>query len=233
MFLRIATAPSGAAAIGGAAIPLAPGRVGATLEEDVVLDPPQRRAAYFGHDTSARVVLWALVRASAQQHLPLDCMAGQPMRAEANNNSDGGGIKGSAATLSWQFREGVLLVYEGVLKHLVEGRLAGVVVSGGVGEPSWPTTSRGGNGGGGEGCTGEWPAELLHAAPPLGELLVFLLRQVEDVLYGAEMMRSRATSCPIQQQPSEGALELWRAGSQLLPTIGRAMLWWNPRAIRR
>lgn len=224
VFLRIATAPSSAATGVGIALPSS--RNAATLVEEAVRDPSQW-AAYFSDDASARVVLWALVCASSQQHQPLDSgRTEQTVRAEANNGDGGGGGKGLATPPSWQFREGVLLVYEGVLKRLVEGRLS--EIASGVDEPCSATV----HDDDGEGSRGEWPAELLHATPPLGELLVSLLCQAEDALYGAELMRSMS-SHHHQQQPSEGSLELWRTGSQLLPTIGRAMVWWNPRAILR
>lgn len=228
MFLRIATAPS--SALRGVGVPLPSGHVASTLGEDFDRGSSQRTAVYFGNDASARVVLWALVCASSQHHQPLDGRAETTVRAGTNNGDGGnGGEKGSATTPSWQFREGVLLVYEGVLKRLVASRLA-EFVSGGEDEPC-PTPARDGRNDDEKGCEGEWPAELLHETPSLGELLVPLLSHAEHALYEAELMRSVAGHH--QQQSSDGSLELWRAGSQLLPTIARAMVWWNPRAILR
>ena len=209
-----------------------------TPEDEVASSPPRCVAACSGDDASARVVLWALVRsASSRQrhHPPLDCGAEHAARAGANSGGGGGGgRRGSATTAppSWQFREGVLLVYEGVLKHLLEVRLAEALSSGDGGNPC-PTSARGGNGDDSDGFIGEWPAELLHGTPPVGELLPLLLSQAQHALYAAELMRSAASHPQQEHQPGAGLLELWRSGSQLLPTIARAMVWWNPRAIFR
>lgn len=245
MLLRVATSapPPGAGSRGvGISTPSGGGHgASSTPEEEVVPDPSRHGAAVdFGDDASAaRVVLWGMVRASSQQgHQPPGCGAEeQTARAWATNGDGGGGggrgdkEKGSA---TWPFLEGVLLVCEGVLKHLVETRMA-EVASGGAGEMC-STAARGAHSGSAdEGCGGEWPAELLRSTPSLGELLVPLLSQAEHALCEAELMLSMASHHlqQQQQQPRDGSLELWRAGSQLLPTIARAMVWWNPRAILR
>lgn len=236
VFLRIAAAPTSAAT--GLGVPFPSSRAASAVEAKVAFCPSQR-CACFGDHTSARVVLWALavVRSSSPQDQRLDCGTDQTVRADETNGDGGGGSgdgggKGlaAAAAPSWQSREGALLVYEGVLKHLVESRfLMGWTVSDGLDRPC-STTARDGNGGDdGEGCRGEWPAELLRATPSLGQLLVSLLSEAGDALYEAELMRS--TGSHPQRQPRDGSLELWRTGSQLLSTIGRAMVWWNPRAI--
>lgn len=233
VLLRVATTSSSAAR--GVGVPLPSGRGASTPEEEAVLVPPQCVAAYLGDDTPARVVLWTLVCSSSspQHHQPFDSRAEQPARVDVSNGdggSDGGRENGSATTApSWQFREGVLLVFDGVLKHLVESRLAEMVSGGGVDEP-YSTATR--NDDGEEERKEEWPAELLDGTPSLGELLMPLLCQAEHALYEADLMRSMA-SHPQQQPGDDGSLELWRSGSQLLPTIARAMVWWNPRALFR
>lgn len=107
-------------------------------------------------------------------------------------------------------------------------------------------------------CKGGWPAGLVHATPPLIELLGPLLSQAKGALYAAELMRLRMNrGChhlephrqpasvgestvsqdtkrsllEMRQQSSDGSLELWRTGSQLLPAISRVLVWWNAKAI--
>lgn len=225
-------------------------------EEQDVLGPSQRIAAddcCFGDDASARVVLWGLVRASSERHQPPGCRAeNTTVCAEvAHGGGAGGGGMEPATAPSWQFREGVLLVYVGVLKHLVEARVASEIASGGggggggaEGGPFPPTTAhhddRNDDDDGEERCrrVEEWPAELLRSTPSLGELLPPLLTEAEHALGEADlMMRSMPLSALSHSQKhpgnQHGSLELWRAGSQLLPAVARAMVWWNPGAIFR
>eukprot|EP00752_Nemacystus_decipiens_P017850 g16006.t1 len=236
VFLRVATDSKSPA--GGVVVPaLSSSHGDSTLEEEEVgLGPSQRRAAAcFGHDASARVVLWALVRGLSQPHQQqLGCRAKQvSARAEAGAVYGDGG-KGSTTRPPWQFREGVLLVYEGILKHLVESRTAETVCGGAVGEPCSETFHDDAQDVDNVDDHQEWPAHLLRETPPLGELLVPLLSQAEHALHEAEVMRSTASHPQQQlQEPNDGSLELWRAGSQLLPAIARAMVWWNPTAILR
>ncbi|CAM9574243.1 unnamed protein product, partial [Ectocarpus fasciculatus] len=239
------------------------------------------------HHTSARIVLWALLRSSSrQQHLLVDGNT-HPTSPTATNNRDGSNAGNSSTKPSWELGEGTLLVYEGVLKSLVEGRMAqelsGHIIGtknsrqGLVDDSATPfderrtKADRSGWG---------WSEEMLHTTPPLGDLLVLLRQEAEYALYEAELSRMNvgrwyrrpheaviicSTAVPggggdalrkstttdeertgkrqqqLQQERWQrvnanrngggGALELWRAGSQLLPSIARALLWWNPKAI--
>ncbi|CAM9934815.1 unnamed protein product, partial [Ectocarpus sp. 6 AP-2014] len=236
------------------------------------------------HHTSARIVLWALLRSSSRQQQLLVDGDTHPTAPTTTNNRDG--AKLGSTDPSWKLGEGALLVYEGVLKSLVEGRMAqelsGHIIatktSGqhSVEDSAIPSDERGTKA---DHSGWGWSEEMLHTTPPLGDLLVFLRQEAEDALHEAELLRlnaghwyrrphEAATSCSTQtggggdgvrnstttdkertgkqqQQLQQerwqqvngsrhgggGSLELWRAGSQLLPSIARALLWWNPKAV--
>lgn len=158
---------------------------------------------------------------------------------------------GETADVTWTFHEGVLMVYEGVLKNLVDSCLAGVVPSA-VGEPTATavtapsteveTTFVAATELGANRCN--WPVHLVAATPTLRDLLAYVGRQAESALYQAELRREacrvvggtgepKLTTVGNQMSPASGTLELWRAGSQLLPTLAKAMAWWNPEGILR
>lgn len=160
-------------------------------------------------------------------------------------------VTGETVDVTWTFHEGVLMVYEGVLKMMVDRCLAGVVPST-VGEPTAtavtapstevkttfvgatePVVNR---------CN--WPIDLVAATPALRDLLNYVGRQAESALYQAELRREACcvvgetgepnlTTVGNQTSPGSGTLELWRAGSQLLPTLAKAMAWWNPEGLLR
>lgn len=160
-------------------------------------------------------------------------------------------VPGENADIIWTFHEGVLMVYEGVLKHMVERCLAGVVPSA-MGAPA-PTAataptaeteavSVAATESGGDRCN--WPVDLVAATPTLRDLLDSVGRQAESALYQAELRREarrvtgekgehNLTTVTNHMSPSDGTLELWRAGSQLLPTLAKAMAWWNPAGLLR
>lgn len=215
---------------------------------------------------SARIVISALVCAYSERRA-LRRAAEQGADPKGGRGGGGGGRQGSAVTLSWEFREATLLVYEGVLKQMVEGRLAEAFFGNDGGnrpppplhatvatsslnsvatligtadgrtsagaaeaaaEDSRTSTAHDVSGSGDKGFVRGWPARLLRSTPPLSELLVSVVRQAEAALNEAE--RGRSAGHP-QHQPARGSVELWRTGSQLVSTVGRAMVWWNPRAI--
>lgn len=237
------------------------------------------------HHTSARIVLWALLRSSSRQQNLLVHDNTHSTSPTATNNRDGANAGGSGSdsggdtSPSWKLGEGTLLVYEGVVKSLVEGRMAqelsGHIITNkpngqhSVDNSAYLSDER----------DSGWSEELLHTTPPLGDLLALLRQEAEDALFEAELLRlnaghwylrphEAAMSCSTQtgtggdgvtnstttdknrtgkpQQKLEqerwqranggrdgcgGSVELWRAGSQLLPSMARALLWWNPKAI--
>lgn len=249
------------------------------------IDPSGRRG--LAKHQYARVVLWMLVRSWGEQAgtfvmpppsttSPGDTRAsisfgdrGQecPMGSRRGCTSpvgDGWNTPDDEKTPgSWEVRESVLMVYEGVLKSLVESAMSDLV--------------SGGDGGGGKShyhadsprreafdepivgaATDEDAAQrnctilssgenALEATPSLKEILVSIEGQVEAALLEAEslLIRNQAgrniingpetevVNKPLQEVRSDGGLELRRAGTQLLPSLARAMMWWNPEAIRR
>lgn len=263
--------------------------VGTGSLEDGGLGALCRDSSQFNH-TPARIVLWALLRSSSrQQHLLVDGNT-HPTSPTTTNNRDGAypgsSDSGGSGDPSWKLGESALLAYEGVLKSLVEGRMAqelsghntATKTSGrhSVEKSVTPSDERGTKA---DHSGWGWSEEMWHTTPPLGDLLALLRQEAEDALHEAELLRlnaghwyrrphEAATSCSTQtggggdgvrnstttdkertgkqqQQLQQerwqqvngsrdgggGSLELWRAGSQLLPSIARALLWWNPKAI--
>lgn len=160
---------------------------------------------------------------------------------------------------SWEFHEGVLMAYEGTLKKIMEGAMAALFsepcpdgnrVSPIITVDSQPEVNS-------DdpfvdpnipGYRWRWPQALKRATPPLSELLVLLKDHAEIALYNAELgLQNQRGDYSLDETsgrkltgamehtlkvPPGGLLELWRAGSQLLPSIARAMTWWNPAALR-
>lgn len=160
-------------------------------------------------------------------------------------------ITGETTDVTWTFHEGVLMVYEGVLKQMVDRCLAGDIPSA-VGEPTASavtapnaaveTTFVTATEPGASRCN--WPVDLVAATPTLRGLLDQVARHVESALYQAEFQRESCrvvgdtgepnlTTVGTQTSPASGTLELWRAGSQLLPTLAKAMAWWSPEGLLR
>lgn len=181
--------------------------------------------------------------------------------AAVGENHDGGsccGGGGRGRVTSWEKHEGVLMVCEGVLKSLVERNMAEVIFPGGSGSraplaaavetQSAMTAARMVVGSAAVSHCCGWPISLVNATPSLSDLLLSLARLAENALFesGLGLGERSASStagdddkdCPTGGASlalgasSGGSLELWRAGSQILPSIARAMVWWNPAAIR-
>lgn len=225
----------------------------------------------------ARVVLWMLVRSWGEQAgafempppsttSPGDTKASissgdrgkeYPMASRRGCSSPGGAgwniPDGEKTSGRWEVRESVLMVYEGVLKSLVERAMIDLVSGGdgGGGREAFDEANLGA-------ATDEDAAQrnctilsrggnAFEAAPSLKQILVSIEGQVEAALLEAEslLFRSQAGRKIINEEEAEvvnkllqgvrsdGGLELRRAGTQLLPSLARAMMWWNPEAIRR
>ena len=186
----------------------------------------------------------------------------------------GGGNRDVERMTSWEQHEGMLMVCEGILKTLVEERIAEIVsgnsdsrvlrttlemppagtTAGRSAPPAMAvetqsavsTTNAVAISVSGSSYCG-WPAVLVNATPPLSDLLLSLESLAENALFKAELSLSAQTiagnggeECATEAETLAlaadfpgGSLELWRAGSQILPSIARAMVWWNPKAIRR
>lgn len=159
--------------------------------------------------------------------------------------------------VSWEFREGALMVYEGVLKNFMACCMSDVV-SGGHSRPDdnevIPTPVVFDIAGAAAAAAPVdtesmenygWPAGLIDSTPPMSKILVSIKSQAENALIEAELrLRQRlaifsngelvgVSVQPLQavQGTPSGALELWRTASQLLPSIARAMTWCNPNAL--
>lgn len=179
--------------------------------------------------------------------------------ATAGENDDECSSSDDGRVVSWEKHEGVLMVCEGVLKSLVEGSMATTICSGGGGsraplaatmktQPA-VTAARVAVDSVTAGHYCGWPTSLVNATPLLSDLLLSLERLAEGALFESERrLREQSASSVArdddgkdystemtnnsQRVSPEGSLELWRAGSQILPSIARAMVWWNPAAIR-
>ena len=178
--------------------------------------------------------------------------------ATVGENCDGCSSSGGGRIISWEQHEGVIMVCEGILKNLVEKSMAEIVFSSGCGSRVPPaaavktqpavTAARVAVDSVAVGHCCGWPISLINATPSLSDLLLSLERLAEDVLFESELGLSEhsaysgagddnkdcsteVASLALGASPG-GSLELWRAGSQILPSIARAMVWWNPAAIR-
>lgn len=178
--------------------------------------------------------------------------------ATAGEKYDGCSSSGGGTVSSWEKHEGVLMVCEGVLRSLVEGSTADTVFSG-VSDSCVPPTAAvktqpavtaaraAADSAAVDHCCG-WPLTLVNATPSLGDLLLSLERLAEEALFESELgLREKSdyyeagddgeNGCSTGVEnlapgaSPGGSLELWRAGSQILPSIARAMVWWNPAAI--
>lgn len=225
----------------------------------------------------ARVVLWMLVRSWGEQTEPFEMLPPSTTSPGDTRARTSIGDRGKECPMasrrgclspmgsewatpddkktsgSWEVRESVLMVYEGVLKRLVEHAMSDLVSGGdgGAGREAFDEVIKGE-------AADEDAAQrnftilssrgnAFEATPSLKEILVFIEGQVEAALLEAEslLFRSQAgrkaingeeaegVKKPLQGVRSDGGLELRRAGTQLLPSLARAMMWWNPEAIRR
>lgn len=151
------------------------------------------------------------------------------------------------------------MVCEGVLKSMVDESTAETVFSGGGGSrvslaaavETQPAVTAAGVAVGSVTARHHcgWPTSLVNATPLLSDLLLSLERLAEGALFKSERkLREHSASSAAQDDDGKrcstemtnkslraspgGFLELWRAGSQILPSIARAMVLWNPAAVR-
>lgn len=189
---------------------------------------------------------------------PMPSSKGDGCLAAGSTAGEKCGSSGGGTVSSWEKHEGVLMVCEGVLKSLVERSTADIVFSGASGGRVPPAAAvktqravtaakAAADSVAVDHCCG-WSLTLVNATPSLGELLLSLEHLAEEALFESELgLREQSASsvaggdgkngCSTEVENSStgaspgGSLELWRAGSQILPSIARAMVWWNPAAI--